>query len=649
MDDGDDDLKAQLEAARAENRLLRAAIQASPAGILVAGAPDGVIRIANPAALGIRGRSAEELVEIPLELHPSRWQTFNPDGSMIAPEELPLSRALLKGEVIDGQEVIIRDHEGRERWVLGHSAPVRDAAGQIVAAVVVFPDVTERKHAEQRAERFLRMAELSSDLIGLAAPDGRALYVNATGLALCGFPADTQVEALNVRDFHPAEVGDMLGGTAFPAAVVHGSWTGESTLLARSGEQIPVSQLIIAHRDASGAPSYFSTVMRDLRPLRSLEAQLAQSQRLESIGRLAGGIAHDFNNLLTVITNYVELVRATQQPGSRIFDDLGEVQAASERAAALCRGLLGFARRQPIAPEVVDLNHLIADFSKLLSRLIGESIELVFNPQADLWRVKIDRSQFEQILVNLAVNARDAMPAGGKLTIQTLNASFDAGGMKAPPDMTPGDWVGMTISDTGVGMSEAVQSRVFEPFFSTKPSGAGFGLGLATVHGAIRQNDGQIFLESSPGSGTRVTVWLPRTHDAVAVPEKDSQPAPARSGGLIMLVEDRADIRALTTRILIAAGFEVTAASSGEEALTLWPSVAARARLLLTDIVMPGISGRQLAARIRDLAPELPVLLMSGYSEPDAAGEASVGGRVEFLAKPFTPSVLLAKVASLLA
>lgn len=519
----------------------------------------------------------------------------------------------------------------------------------IQASPAGIPDVAERKHAEHRAERFQRMAELSSDLVGLAAPDGRALYVNPAGLALCGFAADTDVEALNVRDFHPAEVGELLTSVAFPAAAARGSWTGESTLLSRSGEQIPVSQLIIAHRDASGEPSYFSTVMRDLRPLRSLEAQLAQSQRLESIGRLAGGVAHDFNNLLTVISNYVELVRRTQEPGSRVFDDLGEVQEATERAAALCRGLLGFARRQPIAPEVLDLNRLITDFSKLLSRLIGESVELVFTPQPGLWPVKIDRSQFEQILVNLAVNARDAMPEGGRLTIQTSNVSFTADDVKARPELTPGDYVGLHVSDTGVGMTDAVKSRVFEPFFWTKPQGESFGMGLATVHGAVRQNDGQVSLQSAPGRGTRVEVWLPRSRDPLAPASVKPKPTPAAAEGLVLLVEDRADIRALATRILETAGYEVVAASSGEDALARWPEVASRVRLLLTDIVMPGINGRQLAARIRASAPGLPILLMSGYAEPEAGGDAALGERVEFLAKPFTPSVLLAKLATLLA
>ena len=385
---------------------------------------------------------------------------------------------------------------------------------------------------------------------------------------------------------------------------------------------------------------------RDVTAEHHLEDQLRQAQKMEAVGRLAGGIAHDFNNILTAILGTCSLMQRDLPPGSPSRDDVDEIQRSATRAAGLTRQLLAYSRRQVLQPEVLDLNVVVSEMDKMLRRLIGEDVELVTILGDDLGRVLADPGQVEQVLLNLAVNARDAMPQGGRLTIRTANA---------PAGAVAGDGTGgktssrvmLSITDTGVGMDDRVRSHLFEPFFTTKEVGKGTGLGLATVYGIVRQSGGAIAVESAPGKGSTFTVYLPRAEEASF--RRDSLPAPERprqadaTAGApparILLAEDETRVRMLTQRVLEAQGYRVLSATDGQGALQLASDPSLQLDLLVTDVVMPGMSGPDLARRLREARPELPVVYMSGYADQGLALEAAATGGA-FLSKPFETETL---------
>ncbi|MGH1340802.1 MAG: ATP-binding protein [Nannocystales bacterium] len=638
--------EAQLAERESEVSILRAAIRASPAGILVASAPDGVIEEWNAAALGIRGSGSDELTKIPIELHPTRWQTFHPNGDVYNPEDLPLSRALLRGEVVNGDDVIIRDEDGNERWVIGHAAPVYDDEGELVAGVVVFPDVTERKNAELRAARFRRMSELSPDFVGLWHIDGAPEYINPAGRALCGLSKDADTSPHLADVFTKASAREVLED-GVPSAIEHGHWRAEVELRGPGDTVIPVSQALMAHRDADGKCRYLSAVMRDLRPMRDLESQLRRSQRLESIGRLAGGIAHDFNNLLTIIDNYARLVRDSLDSVDERRDDLAQIGLASDRGAALCTQLLSFARQQIIRPTTLHISGVVQELVKLFHRTLGEDILVDIQLDPELWSIKVDRSQLDQILLNLVVNARDAMPNGGTLSLEAQNIVLDEHYASTRADVVAGEYVMIAVSDTGVGMPPETQERVFEPFFTTKGH-SGNGLGLATVFGAVRQNGGHIWVYSEEGTGTCFKIYWPRSKARGATKSQTQDSAPARTGGTILVVEDEPLLLRLTTRLLKKGGYTVLAAEDGPTALKLARGHDGKIELLLTDVVMPHMTGKQLAETLSQERPETRVLYVSGYTQNTIVHGGVLDKGVAFLEKPFSLDSLLARISSLL-
>jgi nitrogen-specific signal transduction histidine kinase len=398
-----------------------------------------------------------------------------------------------------------------------------------------------------------------------------------------------------------------------------------------------------------GAPLYYVGLLEDVSGRRLLQEQLLQSQKMESIGRLAGGVAHDFNNLLTAIMGYTEMLRQDlppDHPGQTFVD---EVSKAGGRATALTTQLLAFARRQVIEPRVIDLNAVVSDTEKMLRRLVGEDIEIVTASEPDLGAVEADPSQVHQILVNLAVNARDAMPSGGTLIIETANALLDELYARSHLEVRPGRYVLLSITDTGVGMPPEVQSHLFEPFFTTKELGKGTGLGLATCHGIVKQAGGHITVTSAPGHGTTFRIFLPRVERASA----DAVPAvlkpPLRGGHETVLVaEDESAVRGLASLTLRAHGYTVLEASTGTEALALVERGTRVIDLLVSDVVMPGLNGRDLAERFRVLRPGIPVLFISGHAETTIAHQGILDAGVEFLAKPFTPDRLARRVREIL-
>jgi hypothetical protein len=400
--------------------------------------------------------------------------------------------------------------------------------------------------------------------------------------------------------------------------------------------------------DAQGQPVRMLGAHLDVTGRKQLEEQFLEAQKMESVGRLAGGVAHDFNNLLSVINGYADFALDALPVENTLREDIQEIRNAGDKAVALTQQLLAFSRRQVFQTEILNLNWIVAESEKILRRVIGEDVELSVVPDEDLGNVKADPGKIEQVIFNLAVNARDAMPAGGELTIETRNVELDETYAASHLTVQPGPYVQLTVSDTGMGMDEATLGRVFEPFFTTKEMGKGTGLGLATVYGIVKQSDGSIWVYSEVGRGTTFKILLPRVDD-----ETDGRPPTHREGPslgteTILLVEDDQSLRALAERILTGAGYTVLASANGAEAAALLEKHPGVIHLLLSDVVMPGGNGRELADRLTNMQPELKVLFMSGYTDDAIVHHRILENMAPFIPKPFTAFALLRKVREVL-
>ena len=382
------------------------------------------------------------------------------------------------------------------------------------------------------------------------------------------------------------------------------------------------------------------------RLLHDREEQLRHAQKMEAIGRLAGGVAHDFNNLLTAIIGYTDLVTERADPGDQVVRDVAQIRKAADRGAALTRQLLAFSRKQFLNPTALDLNETVSGLLQMLPRVIGEHIQTTVNLAGNLSRVRADANQMEQVLVNLVLNARDAMPTGGHLTIETANLKLDADALAAENlALEPGPYVMLSIADTGVGMDAATRARAFEPFFTTKPKGKGTGLGLATVYGIVDQSGGGIGLTSTPGCGTTVRIYLPVSNASVEVPAPQLYPPhDSRGSETVLLVEDNDSVRTLAAKALRRRGYTVYEARDAEDAIEWASTPSNHPHLLVTDVVMPGLSGPNLAARLAQRNPELRVVYMSGYTGDVTAVHGNFWGVVPLLQKPFTPAALAERV-----
>jgi two-component system, cell cycle sensor histidine kinase and response regulator CckA len=397
--------------------------------------------------------------------------------------------------------------------------------------------------------------------------------------------------------------------------------------------------------------AYYASVMASLNQrrqteeaLRQSEDHLRQSQKMEAVGRLAGGVAHDFNNLMTIVMGRSELLMTGLQEADPLRRNADEIKRTAERAVALTQQLLAFSRKQVLMPKVLDLNVVVANMDRMLRRLIGEDIDLVTVLGPALERVRADPGQLEQVIMNLAINARDAMPSGGKLTIETANVHLDLAYARKHAAVAPGPYVMLSVSDNGTGMDADTQSHIFEPFFTTKDQGKGTGLGLATVYGIVKQSGGYIWVYSEPGWGTTFKIYLPRIGDAAESPEPVHPATQPRGSETILLVEDEDGVRELTREILAMNGYTVIAARHGAEALEVCQQYSGEIALILTDVVMPQMSGHALMERIKPVRPSLKVLYMSGYTDKAVVRHGMLAGDVAFLQKPFTPDTLARKV-----
>ncbi|HET9039737.1 MAG TPA: PAS domain S-box protein [Gemmatimonadales bacterium] len=519
-------------------------------------------------------------------------------------------------------------------------------------------DVTERRAAEELVRSTRDQLEALVDtsplpIVGLA-PGGEVISWNRAAESIFGW---TEEEAIGRR--LPCIPDDRQGEfDRFRAEVMAGDgFTNRETVGARKdGTRFEVSISSAPLHDANRQPVGFVAVYVDVsgrvraeEALRQSQEQLRQALKMEAVGRLAGGVAHDFNNLLSAILSYSEMVLDELPPDHVSREDVEQIRQAGSRAAELTHQLLAFSRRQLLQPRIIDLNAVVARVDRMLRRVIGEDIELRTALSPSLGHTRADAGQLEQVLMNLAVNARDAMPAGGILTITTANAEVGGGGVGHWPQLQPGGYVTLAVRDTGVGMSRDVQERIFEPFFTTKGPGHGTGLGLSTVYGIVAQSGGQVFVTSEPGAGSTFTIYLPAHHAEADLAREHAPRAPARGGPeTVLLVEDEALVRQLTHEILRRNGYRVLEAGDGVEALAVLRDHRGHIDLLLTDVVMPRMSGHELVELARPLRPDMRILYVSGYSEEAIARQGQLTVGVELLSKPFTPGVLTSKIRELL-
>ena len=499
-------------------------------------------------------------------------------------------------------------------------------------------------------ERYRDLFENANDIIYTHDLAGNFTSINKAAEQIIGYTNDEVVKS-NILSVVAPEHADIVRRMISRKIAEGGITQYELEIVCKNGRRIPleVSTRIIC---SGGKPVGVQGIARDITYRKraeaekgKLQAQLQQAMKMEAVGRLAGGVAHDFNNLLTVVTGYSELLLQQIGKESSLHREVEEIQRAGERAASLTQQLLAFSRKQIIEPKVVRLDRLVAEVQTMLTRLIGEDIALQTATGESPGSVKIDPGQFQQILMNLVLNSRDAMPGGGKIVIETANVDLDESYCATHPYVTPGRFVMLAISDTGQGMSDEVKEHVFEPFFTTKERGRGTGLGLATTYGAVKQSGGSIEVSSEVGIGTTIKIYLPRVEEDASPPVKDGRPQDMRGGSeSVLLVEDEDAVRNLGVQILERLGYRVLQARNGAEAIALAQGYGDRIDLLLTDVVMPGMSGRELATALVLQHPEMRVLYTSGYTD-DAIGKHGVLDEgVSFIGKPYTPLALARKV-----
>jgi two-component system, cell cycle sensor histidine kinase and response regulator CckA len=562
----------------------------------------------------------------------------------IAREKRPDVPYLFVSGTIDEELAIETLKQGATDYVFKQR--LNRLAPAVRRALAEAQDRRKKRETETALLRQARLLDLASDAIVIGDLSGRVSYWNQGAERLYGW---TRSEALG-------KVFDELLDTQYPSPPERvrerlfeaGRWEGELVQSRRDGERLTVLSRWTLERESEGRPATALIINTDLTPRTRLEEQLRQSQKMEATGTLAGGVAHEFNNMLTSIIGFSHLLLQELESDSPLLEFVGEIRKAADRAAAMTRQLLTFSRRQVLNPVVLDLNSVVQNLSGMFRRLIGEDVAFEIVLGKKLGCVKVDPSQIEQAIVNLVINARDAMPRGGRLTIATSNTEIPAEPGQPPP-AAGGSSVVLAVSDTGTGMDAETRSRIFEPFFTTKPIGKGTGLGLSTVYGLVQQSGGQISVSSEPGRGTTFRISLPRTEEQASEAEALSTETDAcRGSEVVLLVDDEEAVRSLARRILKAKGYKVLEAGSGEDALERSRKHSGRIDLLLTDVVMPGRSGPEIAQVLSRERPDLKVLYVSGYTDDDTFTRGLLETGVSFLQKPFGLEILARRVRDIL-
>ncbi len=542
----------------------------------------------------------------------------------------------------------------RERGIRGdgesfplEASVARAEVGGRALYTIVARDITERRRSEARLREQAALLDRATDAIQVVDLKGRIRYWNRGAERLYGWSAKETV-GQSVLDLYAAGNADQQR-TAVQSVLMRDEWSGELTHVNKDGRVVVVEGRWSLVRDDKDRPHSILLIHTDVTEKRALELRLRQTQKMEAIGRLAGGVAHDFNNLLTVIQGYSEMILGGSTLDQSSRELISEVYRAGEKAAGLTRQLLAFSRQQMLAPRVLDLNALVQEMEKLLRRLIGADIEVAASLSPNVGMVRADPGQLEQVVMNLAVNARDAMPTGGRLTIETRNVDVHESYFSEQSGVKPGPYVLLAFTDTGIGMDPATRARIFEPFFTTKEAGKGTGLGLATVHGIVQQSGGFLDVYSELGRGTSFKVYLPRLPEGADASISPSSAEPMPSGTeTILLVEDDPGIRSLARVALQSYGYRVLEAANGPEGVEVGRTHPGTIHLLATDVVLPKASGREVAEQLRPARPTMKVLYVSGYTDDAIVRHGVLTADLAFLQKPYTPSTLARKVREVL-
>ncbi len=621
--------------------------------------PNGVVLSWNPAAEHLLGHPASEILNRAVRpLIPAPFYD----------EESTILERILRGERVESYETLRQHRNGKMLEVSITASPIRDSNAVIIGVSHSIRGVVDRTRLEwafqekQKVQSDLEASEIRYRRLFEAAKDGILLLDAETGTIFDANPFLEELLGLSRKDlvgkplWELGPLKDLIANQAAFQVLKDKGYIRYEHLPLETAKGKEVHVEFVSNVYVSAGERVIQCNIRDItlryraeQALRKAEEQLRHSQKMEAFGRLAAGVAHDFNNLLTVINGYAEIMAGTLDKNSPLQGDIEEIAKAGQRASLLTRQLLAFSRKQVLKVQVLNLNQVATDMQKMLKRLIGEDIVVVSTLAPDLGLIRIDPGQVEQVILNLSLNARDAMPLGGRLSIETGNIDLDEAFVARHPSLHPGPHIVLTVQDTGCGMSREIQDRLFEPFFTTKATGKGTGLGLATVLGIVLQSEGAIQVESEPGKGATFKIYLPRVAGTAdgskATDLRNNSPKGTET---VLLVEDEPLLRKLARQILEMYGYSVLEASCGAEALKISDAHSGPIALLLSDMVMPGMSGRELSVALTGRRPGLKSLLVSGYSNDSVALHGDLNSGAAFLQKPYSPSDLALRVRSLL-